>query len=93
MDNNRTVCYRIYTEDLYRADVQKIVGDYFDGFTLLSGDGVWKGALENALVIEIVTERANEGWIRELSRRIRQKNQQESVLVTRQDVDIIDIDE
>ena len=77
--------YRILTEDKNRLDVQMIVADKFDDFTMLYGDRFYKGKPESALVIEIDTNRFNKrkecDKVIDIANQIRQINQQESVLV------------
>lgn len=74
--------YRLYTEDKNRETVKEIVSKYFDGYTLLSGEGVWKGNEEKSLVIEIYTLDHNaEHVIQKIADEIEIRNEQESVLV------------
>ena len=75
--------YRICTEDVNRENTRKIIGRYFDGFTLLSGEGVWRGSQENALVIEILGdgEPGERAVISALCEDIKAENQQEAVLL------------
>lgn len=75
--------YRIFTEDKNRLDVQMIVSDKFDGFTMLYGEGFYKGKPEPTLVIEIDTLNEKEEYYKviDIANQIRQINQQESVLV------------
>ena len=47
--------YKILTEDKKRAEIAKIVGRYFDGFTMIGGLGYWQGKQEYSLIIEIDT--------------------------------------
>ncbi len=73
--------YRICTEDKNRQGLETVVGMYYDGFTILSGRGYWKGTAENSLVIEIVAEEEDAPKILALAENIKIKNGQESVLV------------
>ena len=74
---------RLYTEDKARPTIMTIVGQYFDGFTLIPCTGIWKGIPENGLVVEIVSEEPwAEGVAEEIAREIKQANQQEAVLVS-----------
>lgn len=47
--------YKILTEDINRLAIAKIVGRYFDGFTMIGGLGYWQGKQEYSLIIEIDT--------------------------------------
>jgi len=71
--------YRIYTEDVNRELIEQIVADSFDGYTLLPATGVWKGAREQSVVIELSTE--DKARVFETARQIKAANKQEAVLV------------
>lgn len=74
--------FRIYTEDKNRDTIKGIVGKFFDGYTLLSGEGMWKGTSEPCLVIEIVTDhKGSNGMVNRIAEDIKRANQQEAVLV------------
>ena len=45
--------YRIYTEDVGRENIERIVGLYFDSFSINNQLGYWTGAREYSCVIEI----------------------------------------
>jgi hypothetical protein len=87
--------YRIYTEDKNRDKVIEIISNTFEGFNVSTGTGIWKGKIENSLIIEII-----DTWDREIidenvefvSKKIKELNQQETVLITKtelQDVTFI----
>lgn len=82
--------YRILTEDKNRSDVEKIVGAYFPGFTLLHGAGYYKGAGEDALVIEIEAHgnHQTEYSIAQLATRIKYANKQQQIIVQRIETDV-----
>ena len=77
--------YRILTEDKNRLAVEDIVAFRFGGFTVIEATGFWLGAKESSLIIEIDTTK--EGVVREVARRIKAVNGQESVLVQSFEVD------
>ena len=72
--------FRIYTEDLDRAGIERIVSARFEGFTEISAIGFWQGQRENSLVIEISTSDADK--VNEIAESIRVFNHQTSVMVT-----------
>lgn len=72
--------YRILTEDKNRQEIASIVSKRFDGFTLLAGQGYWKGLAENALAIEIESAEDN-ATVFALADEIKRYNKQEAVLV------------
>jgi hypothetical protein len=47
--------YRIFTENKQKDGVAKVVTRFFDGFTLIEGEGYWQGKPEKTLIIEIDT--------------------------------------
>jgi hypothetical protein len=71
--------YRIYTQDVQRKRVIKLMASKFEGFTLQPTFGYFKGRLEKSIVIEIV--KAKEREIDQVARAIREINGQKSVLV------------
>jgi hypothetical protein len=70
--------YRIYTQDVQRKRVIKLVTSRFEGFTLQPTFGYFKGRLEKSIVIEIVEAKQKE--IDQVARAIREINGQKSVL-------------
>lgn len=81
----RQMLYRIFTEDgkQYRENVKQIVNRHFDGYTLLSGRGYWKGKGERSLVIEVVCGKDKENAINSIANEIKVANLQEAVLIQR----------
>lgn len=75
--------YRICTEDVNGEQTREIVSRHFDGFTLLRGDGVWKGGSEKALVIEIMGkgDPGEHAAVALLCEDLKEANVQDSVLV------------
>ena len=82
--------FRIYTEDLQRELVAKVVGEQFDGFSLFRGVGYWKGTPEHCLCIEILAEDAHLARLKVgmIANAIKVLNKQESVLVTEVEVEV-----
>jgi hypothetical protein len=76
--------YRIYTEDINRDEIVKIVSNQFEGYTLFSGIGYWKTEQENSLVIEIIDFDRDDIQVKIeiIARQIKELNLQESVLLT-----------
>lgn len=72
--------FRIYTEDLNREVVERILSDRFDGFTITPGNGWWKGVKENSLTIDIDTD--EEERVITVAEKIKTVNDQQGVLVT-----------
>jgi hypothetical protein len=81
--------YRIYTEDINREKIVKIISNWFDGFTLFEGTGYWNGINEAALVIEIIAEDEDMESIAVIAKKIKSVNRQESVLVSKTEVNFI----
>lgn len=71
--------YRICTENTNYDEILKIIYGYFDGFTVLTGTGYWKGGKEHCLIIEITTDNVNA--IEKVAYAIKKANKQESVLI------------
>ncbi len=79
----QAVIYRIYTEDTdIRPELHDLIDGYADGYTILTGLGVWKGKREAGLIVEIIGEYADKSKILRLAAEIKILGKQESVLVT-----------
>lgn len=74
--------YRILTE--HKASTIKklcsIVAGRFKSFTVIYGDGYWRGNPEKTVIFEIDSE-CDTGLVRNLAADIREVNQQECVMV------------
>lgn len=78
----QAVVYRVYTEDTdTRPEVANLVSEYFNGFTMFSGIGFWRGKKELSLVIEIIADYNDKHKVLRLAGEIKELNKQESVLV------------
>ncbi len=71
--------HRIYTEDVGRTAIVRVLSKKFENFTLQPTAGYYRGKRENSIVIEIVG--APESEIKWVGKQIREINQQASVLV------------
>ncbi len=84
--------YQIYTEDKNYMLIQEIVSCDFDGFSIISANGFYKGDAERALIIEIIGEcnvdavagdlRYELEKVRRVAQLIKEHNEQETVLLT-----------
>ena len=72
--------FRIYTEDVNREEIERIVSARFEGFTEIPAIGFWQGQRENSLVIEISTSDVDA--VKDIAESIRVFNHQTSVMVT-----------
>lgn len=87
-----TTVYKIYTEDKNRDRVINIVSQKFDGFTLYECSGFWQGNPEKSIVIEIITgckEIEEISKVRWIAEKIKEVNEQQTVYVTKANVDLI----
>jgi hypothetical protein len=90
-----SILYRIYTEDRNRGDIIEYVSSFFwNGFTTLNGVGYWHGQAESCLVIEIIHDSEDaEITVKNIARWIQKHNAQESVAVTKQEIEVWTIGE
>ena len=72
--------YRIFTENKNQEELEKLATKYFEGFTIVKGEGFWRLQKENSLIIEIVTEEPK-ARINKLAQDIKKINKQEAVLI------------
>lgn len=79
--------YRILTEDKNHDKIVKIVNRKFDGFTLLTGIGYWRGKPEICLIIEISAPdlAGNRRKVIAIVQRIKKLNDQEYILLQKID--------
>ena len=75
--------YRICTENKNKERIAEVVADYYDCFSIFTGEGYWRGVAEKSLCIEIDTLSSADDRpkICELAGRIKRLNSQEAVLV------------
>lgn len=71
--------YRIMTEDKNRQGIIDTISVFFDGFSIHSQLGYWRGQAEKSLCIDIITPEADK--VKRVASIIQQLNHQESVLV------------
>lgn len=81
----RSYVYRIYTEDVNRNGVEAILDGAFKGYTIIRGEGRWRGKKENSIVIEI--DGATRNRVLAVVKKIKATNNQEAVLVRRNKTD------
>ena len=83
--------YRIYTENKNREKIEEEVSKYFEGFTVYEAIGYWKMIKEKSLVIEILTKNVVESGleINVICRAIKSFNEQESILLTLQNIEVV----
>jgi len=77
----QSATFRIYTEDINRDKIQKLLSKYFKGFTLFEAQGFWRLQKENSLVIEILGETDILERVNQVAKEIKETNNQEAVLV------------
>lgn len=81
--------YRLMTEDKNRKWLIKLIGRFFDGFTIIRTLGYWQGIPEKSLIIEIDAN-GQGGYpdlrIENIVDEIKSHNKQEAVLVYRMDL-------
>lgn len=73
--------FRIYTEDKNRPEVERIVTEQFDGFTLIGAAGYWQGEREQSLIVEIVAPINDAPKVFTVASAIKRANKQQAVLV------------
>jgi len=74
---------KIYTEDIKREKLLKLVSRYFQGFTMYKTTGYWKGLSEKSLCFEIIPDSLfnYHEQVKRLCKDIKIMNSQESVMV------------
>lgn len=61
--------FRIYTQNVNRESIRRIVSGRVDGWTEYEAIGAWRGTLENSLIVELfnVTYRQAEAIAKEIA--------------------------
>ncbi len=87
--------YRIYTEDKNFCKIIDKFAETLPGFTVYFTIGFWKGEKEISLVIEILMEddftKHAELNILDLAQWIKGNNQQESVMITIEEIETVSV--
>lgn len=84
--------FRIYTEDFNREDIERIILNRVDSYTIIPAIGYWQDTKEESLIIEIID--SNECClpiVKAIARDIKTSNKQQSVLITISDIELIEI--
>jgi len=76
------IAYRIYTEDVNRAQILELADSYFQGYSVLIATGVWRGKHEPSLILELLAFENDKHAVTCLAQDIKALNKQESVLVS-----------
>jgi hypothetical protein len=82
-----TKLYRICTEQKNVKQVEAIVNNHFQGFSIYFGRGYWQGTREDSMTIEIVGSEMDYLRVREIATAIKTFNGQEAVLVQTLDIE------
>lgn len=79
--------YRLFTENKNYDQIKKLVDVFFDGYTIIKAEGIWKGKSEHSLIIEIdnslFNRKCDAERIDQLCYAIKKLNQQDKILVQR----------
>ena len=82
--------YNIYTERKNLRWMCRMISEDFGGFTVYKTLGYWNAKAEKSVVIEIITDHIlAERWIQNIRLQILGYNKQDSVLITRQELEVI----
>ena len=72
--------YQILTEEKNIEGVRGVLSHYFEGYTIMHAEGIWKGVPERALVISIAGN-VDPSRVQTCAEEIKFLNNQESVLI------------
>lgn len=80
--------YRLYTENKNIDRLHELIGSSFDSYTVFAGQGVWHGGKELSIVFELILEGSSVlSLLKQTANIIKEENQQQAVLVTREPVE------
>jgi len=77
--------FRLYTQDINRDFIQSLLDNHFDSYSLFTGFGIWHGAEELSLCVEVISDGMDDTMskLESIAAAIKRGNNQEAVLVTR----------
>jgi len=70
--------FQIYTEDINRNKIIKVLTRHLHHYTMLFGEGMWRGEVEPCIVIQFTGDLQTANQI---AKGIREENSQQSVLL------------
>ena len=70
--------FQIFTEDKNRNAVIKVLTSHLKNYTLLFGDGMWRGEVEPCIVVQFTSDLLTAKWI---AKDLKELNSQKSVLL------------
>lgn len=86
--------YKIYTQNYRLKWIKQVCSELFDGYTIYKTLGYWKGTKEKSIVIEIIVADNHFRWtelkIKTLVSMLKGYGKQESVLVTKNHINILE---
>jgi len=71
--------FSLYTEDM--PNLASIVTQYFDGATIYSARGIWRGTSEASAVVEIIAPSTARQQVIALAKHIKAANHQTAIMV------------
>ena len=80
--------YRIYTELKKKECLIEYLASRLEGYTVFYCDGYWLGSREDSLVIEYIAGRMGRVEVDNIAHWIKEHNNQQSVLVTQEEVTV-----
>jgi hypothetical protein len=72
--------YQIFTEDRNRNKIIKVLNSYLKNYTLLFGEGMWRGEVEPCITIQFIPD-VYTAPAQEIANEIKKLNSQQSVLL------------
>lgn len=82
MQTSKKMKFEIYTEDLNREYIESVLNKHFKGYTLSEQIGFWNGHKEASLLITIITIADDDDLIATLCEKIRDYNEQDTVMIS-----------
>ena len=69
---------------LEKDKIEDVVGGFLDSFTMFEAIGYWKGQKEKSVVVEVILKEAKPDMVLGLCNQLKNKLEQDAVLVQRQ---------
>ena len=82
-------CYRIFTQYKNFSDVIKLVKESFDEANISLPLGIYHGKTECSCIIEVLSSRSLRVEVVWFADKIKEMNQQESIIITQHEVEEI----
>jgi len=85
---------KLYTENKNTEKLIELISESLDAGTIYFGKGMWKGNLEDSLIVECIVDDVDvetvKGILKKLAEEIKKMNNQECVMITTENLEKVE---